>query len=141
MAKQIKSHIGLNEVQAKAVLNYRRGLIQRELKDASVDDLAEKYAARLLRQRARTIAVNESLIAAHQGQREAWSQAASKGLLNPDTTKRKWLPSLSPCARVCASMAGQIVGLFEQFITGMGDSVDGPPAHVTCRCGEALVFA
>lgn len=85
--------------------------------------------------RAEAIARTESMIAAHQGQREAWSQAVDKGLLTGDE-KRVWIVTddelLCP---ICDGLDGE-----EADLDGLyAGEFDGPPAHPNCLLPGAEV--
>lgn len=60
---------------------------------------------------------------------EAMRQAAE---VVPDL-KRMWFADASACSLICGPMAGQIVGLHEEF-TGPGGSCMYPPVHPHCGC-------
>lgn len=120
-ARLIRSAIGLTERDAAAVA--KRGLEQGL-------ERAERYAGKLLRQRAQTIAVNEALTASNEGQRQLWQQAREKGLLTG--AERKTIIQSDPCP-ICEQVTGEIVGLDEAFSLGL------PPFHVRCRCVEGII--
>ena len=74
--------------------------------------------------RARTIAVTEVTRAFAEGNRAAWR---ASGVIE----KREWRTNNDELVcPVCGPLAGQVVGLDEEF----GEGIDGPPAHPRCRC-------
>lgn len=74
--------------------------------------------------RARMIAVTEVTRAFAEGNRAAWR---ASGVIE----KRRWNTNNDELVcPVCGPLAGQVVGLDEEF----GDGIDGPPAHPRCRC-------
>ena len=84
--------------------------------------------------RARLIAHHEVMTAVHEGQREAWRQATDEGLLS-EGLKRTWIatPDGKLCA-ICEGLDGKTADLDGEYEGG----IDGPPAHVACRCTEGL---
>lgn len=84
--------------------------------------------------RAETIARTESMLAVHQGQREAWAQAVDEGLL-PEGVRRTWIvtPDDKLCP-ICEPLDGEEADLDGLF----AGEFDGPPAHPNCRCTEGL---
>lgn len=141
-ARLIREIVGLTDRQAMAVINYRFDLLEA---GRSVDDvvrLAARYSQELLNYRALLIARTKTITASARGQQELWRQAVDRGLLDPNKTVREWIVTDDDrlCEEICAPMDGQQVGLEEAFTTGDGESVDGPPAHVQCRCAYGLAF-
>lgn len=137
-ARQIVPLIGLTPRQAHAVSNLRSRLVAQGAKDVS--GAVQRYAEKLLRLRARTIARTETMAAANAGQQAIWLQAQANGLLSPDAKKR-WIttPDDRLCPQ-CASVGGQVVLLNEPFQTPLG-AVMNPPLHPNCRCAVALDVA
>jgi hypothetical protein len=136
-ARLIVELIGLDERRAGAVLNYREQLINEGLSFDRVNILTDRYAAKLLRQRARVIARTEIMAALNEGARESWRQAQRDGLLGPHAVK-EWIttPDERLCP-LCAPMDGVQVRLKEPFQTPEGP-VQGPPLHPQCRCAQAV---
>lgn len=117
MAKSIRqlAGFGLTRQQSEWVATYRGRLEASTIDPAKIDAKVMRYAAQKLRERAITIARTESITAANEGQRETWRQAQDEGLLIYDAD----LPM--------------------QYVTPWG-RLDGPPAHVNCRCAEVTDF-
>lgn len=128
-AKLIRASIGLTERDAVAVMNYQLKLINDGVVGATAK--AEKYAAKLTKSRAQTIARTETMRAANEGQQQLWEQAREAGLLDR-TAKKVWIVA-DPCP-ICAGMSGETVRIDQTFSIG-GD----PPAHPNCRCTVGLV--
>lgn len=88
------------------------------------------------KKRAEVIARNETMVAASEGQRQAWDQAVEAGRLNGDE-RRVWIVThddrLCP---FCAALDGAEATLDGQY---PGDGGDGPPLHVQCRCSEGII--
>ncbi len=89
-------------------------------------------------ERADLIARTESMMAANEGQAEAWDQAVEAGLLTGNE-KKVWIvtddDALCP---ICEGLADQVVPLDDNFESEDGE-FDVPPAHPRCRCTTGLV--
>lgn len=138
MARRIRGSIGLSARYATAVETYRQAQLDQGVDPEVVDQRADRYAQRLLRDRAENIARTETLAAANSGQQTAWEEAQRQGYLGDSA--RVWIvtPDDRLCDNICAPMDGQIRGMNEPFITGEGDAVMTPPAHPQCRCAVGL---
>lgn len=143
VARDIKAMgpvLGLDRGRATAVVNLRRGLEEAGRSREFIDRTTSKYAERLLRQRATTIARTEVLTALNAGQREAWRQARQQGSIR-SVAKRVWI--VTPDDRLCKRCEPQeditapIEGLFKLNPPAWGET-DGPPLHPDCRCAEGL---
>jgi SPP1 gp7 family putative phage head morphogenesis protein len=129
LAREIRNVVGLTDPQAR---KFSR-ILEQEGKSK-----AFAYAKKARTQRSITIARTEVLKAANEGQRQAWSQARSAGLLTGQEA-RTWIVTYDErTCEICAPMDGQIVGLNEPFTLPDGSRVEGPPAHPRCRCGQGL---
>lgn len=122
--------IGLRPDQVTALENFiSRGASRRQ---------AERYAKKLLRDRALLIARTEVLRAANEGQRILWMQAASSGLL-PSDQKRRWITTLDGRERDAHhDMHGQIRGLAEKFTNPESGARIEPGEEPNCRCSATL---
>lgn len=137
-ARLIRSLVGLTERDASAVAKLRAALRERGVLQAAIDKRTQRYAAKLLKARAETIARTETMSAATAGQAELWKQAEQAGLLTGEEL-REWI--VTPDDRLCPlclPMAGQQVGKDELFTVGDGTQVEMPPAHPNCRCSWGL---
>lgn len=88
------------------------------------------------KERAEMIARTETMLAANEGQRQAWQQAIDDGLL-PEGMQRVWIATESACVE-CDALDGEQINLDEQY---SGNGGDGPPLHPLCRCTEGIVNA
>ncbi len=119
-----------------------RERIHDEVVDAFKEKISPAQLADLLEtiidddDRATLIARNESMIAASNGQRQAWDQAVDKGLLEGDE-KREWI--ITPDDRLCP-ICEELDGAVTDLGGNYPDGSDGPPAHVNCRCTEGIVY-
>lgn len=130
-AQLIRASIGLTERDAAAVMKRQIELMESGLTADVAASRAEKYAAKLTRSRAMTIARTETMKAANEGQSQLWSQAKDAGLLT-GREKKVWIVA-DPCP-ICAALDGERVGLDEDFSIG-----SDPPAHPNCRCTIGIV--
>lgn len=146
-ARQIRQIVGLTSSQAQAVGRYQKGLLDGGADFMTSERQAGKYAERLVRDRALTIARTETMRASNRGQQLMWTAARNEGLL-PADFRQRWLvtPDDRLCPR-CAPMGGrevQLGYLFRETETGVLPSqrkpaarpanVLSPPLHPRCRC-------
>lgn len=136
-AKRIRALIGLTERQTKAVLTRQAALTAKGLGADRIQFAVRQYAEKLLRQRADMIARTEIASASTAGQIAAWKEARNAGLIGSDMRK-VWLvtPDDRLCP-VCAPLEGETAPIDGLFHTDNGP-VDGPPAHVSCRCALGI---
>lgn len=164
-ARLIRQVIGLNQVRAQAVANYRVGLTQvmngtlapsavdvqladarfthTGLTPAKVDTMVARYAERHLVDRAKLIARTETLKAAHAGQRMNWDAAADQGLFDRGSARVVWqVADDDRLCPECAPLDGTTVafegGTFESA-TRSDHVTEDPPLHPGCRCTLSLV--
>lgn len=139
-AQQIRTMIGLTEQQTNWVLNYENKLLSAGSVD--IDLKVDRYAAKLLRQRAQNIARTETIRAANGGQQAAWNAAVDQGVLPKDAEQVWIITDDEKICEICEPMPdmeeNQHVPLNGVFITGEGERVKKPPAHPRCRCSVAL---
>ncbi len=141
-ARRLRSSIGLTERQWTSVSNFRERAIDAGMSLPGAEKAADRFAQKVHRRRAELIARTETIDASFQGRQELWDQAADRGLIEQDKVQRKWI--VTPDDRldsvICEPMAGQIVGMKENFVTGIGASIPGPTAHPGCRCDVILII-
>ncbi|MDP3717108.1 MAG: phage minor head protein [Acidobacteriota bacterium] len=138
-AHLIRSVVGLTSRQGMAVVNYRSSLIDAGASADQVAKAADRYAAKLLRQRALTIARTETIRAGNLGRQTTWQEAREAGYL-PDGASKRWVVTeddrLCP---VCEPLDGEETTLDGLFSTPVG-TFSGPPLHPNCRCTTTLVI-
>lgn len=137
VARLLEPLVGLTERDALAVGKLSTSLIEEGRSSSAVDRLVARYANRLLRARAETIARTEILTAANRGQEGLWQQAVSDGLLDPGAWERVWIVArderlCTVCRPLDRTRAPLLGGAFEGGLIG-------PPAHPRCRCTSGLV--
>lgn len=138
-ARRIRNLVGLTRRQTGAVQRYHLNLLSQGTAEERAARLAERYAQKLLRYRAETIARYETMAAANGGAIQSFMAARDQGYIDPAITKRKWLfVRLPGYCRYCEAMDGVEVPFDEPFHTGLGD-VMGPPIHPRDRCSVGLV--
>lgn len=166
VARDIQQAIGLTERDARALASYRAGLEQAivdgtkgellrnrwalstargTIRAERIDPLVDRYAERLLQNRAMVIARTETLAAANQGQLGLWQQMAHQGMLDPGRTQRKWVTARDDrVCPICRPLNGQTIGFSGVFSTVHRNSLltsETPPIHPSCRCTTVLVIA
>jgi SPP1 gp7 family putative phage head morphogenesis protein len=136
-AKLIQPLVGLTRSQAQAVLNYRARLIAQGLSGDRLIATTTRYANRLARLRAETIARTETIRASTDGQLALWRAARADGLIDTGARKRWSVTQDDRLCPRCAPLNGVEVALDAAFPGG----VQGPPLHPRCRCAVVLVSA
>jgi SPP1 gp7 family putative phage head morphogenesis protein len=128
-AKLIRSVVGLDSPRAAALASYYQRLKESGTDADTAQRLADKYGAKLLKDRALTIARTETMGALNLGSLEQARQRTAAGVLR--NTQKTWsiTPDEKTC-RVCRPLAGKTVPLEAQFPGG----VMAPPRHPRCRC-------
>lgn len=140
VARDIRREVGLTRRQSEAVARYRTGLDVEKVGQARADRMVDRYAAKLHRERAETIARTEAIQGMNDGQGAQWEQLVRDGLLDPEGWVQEWLaviPNGRTCPR-CVNMDGRqapIGGLFEGDPKG---PIAGPTLHPKCRCSKVL---
>lgn len=143
LARQISMIIPLHDKWASAVVTRQQNLLDTFLKDGmSLSDaqgkalvMSERYAERLTRTRAQTIARTESAMAAGEGRMNAWNSLISQGILNADAQKI-WLTAEDEAVcPICEPLDQQTASINDEFAFG-GETI---PAHPNCRCDVALL--
>lgn len=89
-------------------------------------------------ERAALIARHETMLAASEGQRQAWDQAVDEGLLDEDSQRTWIVVGDDKVCPICEGLDGKTAKLGESYVGDDGEEYDGPPAHVACRCTEGL---
>lgn len=152
-AKLIQDTIGLHPQYERAVARLRVVLSNEGVSGEALETKIDRYAQKLLKARATTIARTEIIQAQVSGQRTLWNEAANAGLFNRQTTERVWRTNHegftnrgnpTPC-KLCAPMDGQSIpfnGFYDHPTLGgvniFGDVLTGPPLHPNCLCHEEL---
>lgn len=136
-ARSIRSMVGLNRQQARAAEAYRQELIDSGLSADRIERDMDRYVAKAIRERSRTIARTEVMQALNEGARETYRQAQREGLLT-DAAVKEWLTTDDEKAcPICEPLDGVQVPLGDDFETENGP-LPGPPAHPRCRCAMAV---
>lgn len=147
--RRIKGVIGLNRPQARALSNYRAGLIASGVPKAKMNTLVNRYRDEQLAYRANMIARTEMMGAVNQGHLEGQRQAVESGLI-PGNAYKKWVtaPEDDRLCPTCRNMKNETIPLDNQFnvtiysgkkVVGRA-KVDTPPVHPHCRCTHILVI-
>jgi hypothetical protein len=139
-AREIVKDLRLAPEEEKLVEAERARLECKRYKGERISRALDRFAGRLLRERARLIARTETSRSSNMGQLILWHESVKRGLLDPRVTTRIWIASGD--ARTCADcmvMRDRPTGLFEPFETPVGPRLT-PPMHDGCRCCMALRF-
>lgn len=134
-AREIERVVGLDTRRAGALTRYHGMLLEDGRTPAQADRMADRYRARLVKQRATTIARNETLKAAATGTDLQWKDMARRGMLLGGTVRVWEVAGDERTCPICMGADGEEQPLGALFSTG----VEYPPAHVLCRCTCALV--
>lgn len=143
-ASSIIGSIGISPRQSDTVARARaRLLADGKLKGKALEKDLDKLRVKLLRERAETIALNETRRAHAIGQQLAWEQLFAEGKLAGG--RRAWhkLWVAHPTERTCGEcmdLDGQERPLNKTF-EGDGDYNGPPEPHPHCACSLALVRA
>jgi SPP1 gp7 family putative phage head morphogenesis protein len=121
----------LSPQHAHAVERYRANLLRQDRTPRSVNELAKRYAGRLLETRLKTLTTTEMHTAFNLGREAQWLQAIQTGEL-PAGTLKMWVTAQDELTcKVCRPMDGMTAPLGQPF-DELGIMVPG--AHPNCRC-------
>lgn len=137
-APQVRELVGLTSRQATAVLNLADALTADGMAPSRVADVSIRYAQRLRRHRAQTIARTETMRAANTGRIAGFRQAGRAGLFDTELARLVWDATLDDrvCV-ICEGLEGETAELEGGLFAG---GYDAPPAHPRCRCVVQLDF-
>lgn len=137
IAKQVADIVGLHPRYANAVLTMRDRMADAGRKVAEIDKAVTRYADRLRRLRARTIARTEVNASFNAGRLKGWRDRVSGGDL-PSDVGRVWIAN-DPCV-LCKELSFlDPVSVWEPFVDPTsGRAFMAPPAHANCKCSMAL---
>jgi hypothetical protein len=145
-AREIARIVPLHDRFARAVINRERTLLDSYIKggmDATkaafkAADMADKYAAQLVRLRAKTIARTEIQFATNHGKFIGYQTAMNDGFLTRDAglLMKEWLTAEDErVCPACGPLDRVRVGFYELFPGG----VNHPPLHPSCRCDFSII--
>lgn len=139
-ANRIKRLVGLIPQHAQAVDKYLNRMLADGMKKSLAKQRADKYAERLLRYRANTIARTEIARSVGTGQTEYWKQMRSEGFLPPEA-RRVWITASDEkvCA-ICGPMNGVVADIDGFFDTSAGPSEYPQASHPNCRCTAGITM-
>lgn len=132
-AKVLKDTIGLTRKEAQSVINTRKAALDKGLKRNKINSASSKLTQKLRRRRGTRIARTAGNDIASLGQNTVLKSAIRSGIIEKDDVERVWIISPGACP-ICEPMAGQVRAPGKDFVTGEGDSVDGPTVHPNCNC-------
>jgi len=129
LAKAIRPTVGLTTRQAQAAYNRYQQAIADGYGEDKAREIQAKYAERLHRVRAETIAITEMAYAYNYGQQAYMEQCIRDGLIGG--AQKKWMTAFDErVCEVCGKIDGEVVEMEADFSIG----VLVPPAHPRCRC-------
>lgn len=134
-ARLIRGSIGLNAQQTAALQRFGEGLTSQGISGSAWERAVARQEARYLKYRAEMIARTETLRAAQQGQLEAWQEAKTQGLYEPERTFRVWIATSGACDE-CAAMDGEEALIDESWPHGDEEAY----LHPNCMCTQGLAF-
>lgn len=152
LARLIRPTIGLTKQQTSAARNYydhiKKTLTEQhprtspEKIEAKALEQTTKYAERLHRQRARTIAQTEMAYAYNYGADDGIRQAQDDFLIGK--TEKRWCTSGDDNVCVeCGELDGRQIGMEEHFFSGNLVEYDTsglfPPLHPLCACAVEYI--
>lgn len=106
-----------------------------------IDEMVDRYRARMLKHRAQTIARTESLRAANAGALQRWRDAVEAGKVTADQVRKRWIvardertcPICKPIPAANKGVEGYGIPLETPFKTSAGPFMTAP-VHPDCRC-------
>lgn len=140
LARAIRPMIGLTKPQSTKAMNYYETLLANGVKPKNARDKTAKYAAKLHRERAYTIARTELATAYNAGAHECTKQAQEAGFLG-ECVKVWCTADDERVCPTCDAMDGKEIAMDDEF-TGASASWSTklhPPMHPRCRCGVKYV--
>jgi len=143
LARDLRELIGLNRPQAKALAAYRAQLEKAGRDPAQIERMVARRSTRMLNQRARVIAGNESMRAIAEGLRAQWDRLVDEGHLASKDWEKEWLTAGEFETRVCPicrPFNGARADIGGTYTSRIGTVSSGPPEHVSCRCIERLTI-
>jgi hypothetical protein len=137
-AREIKKIVGLDPRRANAVRNLESRLRKKgRFTEDQIAKKSDKYAKRLLNQRARTIAVQEATTAGAQGFYETTKDAVRRGILDPlKYTAYRIVTGDDRLCPDCSVLAYETRSLPDGVYPSTGSHT--PKVHVLCRCVEGV---
>jgi hypothetical protein len=140
LAQNIQQAIGLTGPGAEAVNRRRQSLIDQGVKPKQANSIADGYANKLVTQRAKVIAHHEGMSAINRGRQSLWESLVDSGAM-PADSKKRWVTSRDEATcPICQPLGYQKdIGIMDLFTTSRGEKIQGPPAHVGCRCNVAAI--
>lgn len=140
LARLIRSEIGLLPREAAAVDRRYLASIEQKIPAKQAIATSDRYAAKLLNDRAERIARTETIAAEAQGQLASWRVAQDEGFIVAGT-RRRWISGTEEggvCLECVLLGQDEPIPMGAAWRTSRGP-IMGPPAHPNCRCTAALV--
>lgn len=139
MTRNLMDNIGLTDREYKALVRQEIAMIEAQVPTQRRKTLLDRSRRKKLKNRAERIARTETVAAQSHGRKTAWQLGKESGRL-PENIEREWI-SASESDRlcdICEDLDGKKAPLDGTYDSIAGP-LQGPPAHVNCRCTETLV--
>ena len=112
LARQVEQLVGLLPVQTGMVSRYYAGRVAAGMTPERASVMTARFAAKLLRRRAVTIARHETIHAGVQGRLEAWRQGIKEGFIDPSVTVVIWRTGKDDrVCSICAPLEGATISI------------------------------
>ena len=129
LAKAIRPTIGLTKYQSQSAYNRYMAAIEDGATPAKAREIQAKYAEKLHRQRADTIAITELAYAYNYAECQTMKDAYYFGKIGG--AKKQWSTAFDErVCPTCGKLDRETVDLTSPFSNGL----ETPPAHPRCRC-------
>jgi hypothetical protein len=136
MAREIKTHIGLDEARSKTLQKYSENLFAKGLPDSEVWRLMETKGKALLNARANTIAINEVSEAGAQATYQSTKSAVERGVLSPfEWEGYRIITADERTCPFCNGAAGETRRIPDGVYASGSTNAK---LHTKCRCVEGL---
>jgi SPP1 gp7 family putative phage head morphogenesis protein len=134
LAKRIRPLVGLTQRHAKQLARLDQSLAAANTPKEKRERILNSTAARMIRQRAQTIAQTELATAFNYGVLQSFAEAVAQTGIQAVKVYRTARDEL--VCPICAPMDGQRVDVNDTFPAALPDSdfTRFPPLHINCRC-------
>lgn len=135
IAPAVREAVGLTTRDASAVLRMFNAQVEQGVRPDLAQRNADRYAERLGKRRAKTIAITETVHAHNIARRESWLQAQRHGLFMGRRPMEEWQSVQTDPKEICYQMNGQRTPLGSDF-----DGLYPGFVHPLCRCQSIIVL-
>lgn len=142
--RAISRSVGLTPQGQTALFNYEKKLINDNVPPGRRQRMVDAQERRIKTARVKSIVRNETAQAFAAGKREAWRRMKSMGEISPYAVRVWRTHKDERTCPVCGPLHGRRASIDEGRTYRLGTPdlptgfMEGPPAHVNCRCWEEL---